>query len=66
MIVETLLNHGVDASQEAMFSDRKVSPLLLAFELHELEIMQLLLENGVQDVENFVLQVKKKGFDIIA
>ena len=55
-IVHTLLSHGADSGQMALLKDRTVSPLALAFEHHELEIMKLLLESGVEDADNQVLQ----------
>ena len=54
-IAYTLLNHGADFEQEAQLKDKTMTPLAFAFEHHELEVMKLLLENGVEDVRNKVL-----------
>ncbi|XP_070186120.1 leucine-rich repeat serine/threonine-protein kinase 1-like isoform X2 [Littorina saxatilis] len=67
-IARTLLHHDADTRQTATLKDRTVSPLAFAFEHHELDVMKLLLEMGVDDSENQVLQgaFMSQDMDVIA
>lgn len=51
-----LLSYGADPNQASMHTDVTMTPLAFAFEQHDLDIMKLLLESGVEDTDNRVLQ----------